>query len=39
MFLFQLDENSTEDNSKDAAQLDSQTEGTNYFLQYISTPR
>ncbi|XP_054914256.1 ran-binding protein 3b isoform X3 [Poeciliopsis prolifica] len=33
-----LDENSTEDNSKDAAQLDSQTEGTNYFLQYISTP-
>ncbi|MED6294834.1 Ran-binding protein 3 [Characodon lateralis] len=37
-FSFQLEENSTEDSSKEAAQLDSQTEGTNYFLQYISTP-
>uniref|UniRef100_A0A3Q2QKC1 Ran-binding protein 3 n=1 Tax=Fundulus heteroclitus TaxID=8078 RepID=A0A3Q2QKC1_FUNHE len=33
-----LEENSTEDNSKEGAPLDSQTEGTNYFLQYISTP-
>ncbi|XP_015232114.1 ran-binding protein 3b isoform X6 [Cyprinodon tularosa] len=33
-----LDENSTEDNSKEAVQPDSQAEGTNYFLQYISTP-
>uniref|UniRef100_A0A8C4EXZ6 Ran-binding protein 3 n=1 Tax=Dicentrarchus labrax TaxID=13489 RepID=A0A8C4EXZ6_DICLA len=33
-----LEENSTEDKSKDGVPLDSQTEGTNYFLQYISTP-
>ncbi|XP_040000346.1 ran-binding protein 3b isoform X2 [Xiphias gladius] len=33
-----LDENSTEDKSKDSVPLDSQSEGTNYFLQYISTP-
>ncbi|XP_047445582.1 ran-binding protein 3b isoform X3 [Mugil cephalus] len=33
-----LEENSTEDNSKDGVSLDSQSEGTNYFLQYISTP-
>ncbi|KAM9719983.1 ran-binding protein 3b isoform 5-T5 [Menidia menidia] len=33
-----LEENSTENNSKDGVQLDSQSEGTNYFLQYISTP-
>uniref|UniRef100_A0A3B5AMF2 Ran-binding protein 3 n=1 Tax=Stegastes partitus TaxID=144197 RepID=A0A3B5AMF2_9TELE len=33
-----LEENSTEDNSKDNVPLDSQSEGTNYFLQYISTP-
>ncbi|XP_069013931.1 ran-binding protein 3b isoform X6 [Embiotoca jacksoni] len=33
-----LEENNTEDNSKDGVPLDSQTEGTNYFLQYISTP-
>ncbi|XP_018533429.1 ran-binding protein 3b isoform X5 [Lates calcarifer] len=31
-----LEENSTE--SKDSVPLDSQSEGTNYFLQYISTP-
>ncbi|KAG7249259.1 hypothetical protein CRUP_015986, partial [Coryphaenoides rupestris] len=30
-----LEENSTEDKSKDGSQ---ETEGTNYFLQYISTP-
>ncbi|XP_029971423.1 ran-binding protein 3b isoform X3 [Salarias fasciatus] len=34
----QLEENSTEDNSKDSVPPDSQSEGTNYFLQYISTP-
>ncbi|KAM9844591.1 ran-binding protein 3b isoform 1-T1 [Aulostomus maculatus] len=33
-----LDENNTEDKSKDSVPLDSQSEGTNYFLQYISTP-
>ncbi|XP_028283946.1 ran-binding protein 3b isoform X2 [Parambassis ranga] len=33
-----LEENNTEDNSKDSVPLDSQSEGTNYFLQYISTP-
>uniref|UniRef100_A0A1A8LFX3 Ran-binding protein 3 n=3 Tax=Nothobranchius TaxID=28779 RepID=A0A1A8LFX3_9TELE len=33
-----LDENSTEDNSKNNVQQNSQSEGTNYFLQYISTP-
>ncbi|XP_041848452.1 ran-binding protein 3b isoform X3 [Melanotaenia boesemani] len=33
-----LEENNTENNSKDGVQLDSQSEGTNYFLQYISTP-
>ncbi|XP_035488995.1 ran-binding protein 3b isoform X2 [Scophthalmus maximus] len=33
-----LEENSTEDKSKDSVPLDSQSEGTNYFLQYISTP-
>ncbi|XP_053186068.1 ran-binding protein 3b isoform X4 [Scomber japonicus] len=33
-----LEENSTEDKSKDSGPLDSQSEGTNYFLQYISTP-
>nr|XP_020447161.1 ran-binding protein 3 isoform X3 [Monopterus albus] len=33
-----LDENSTEDRSKDSVPLEPQSEGTNYFLQYISTP-
>ncbi|XP_029309312.1 ran-binding protein 3b isoform X6 [Cottoperca gobio] len=33
-----LEENSTEGKSKDGLPLDSQSEGTNYFLQYISTP-
>uniref|UniRef100_A0A665TPY0 Ran-binding protein 3 n=1 Tax=Echeneis naucrates TaxID=173247 RepID=A0A665TPY0_ECHNA len=33
-----LEENSTEDKSKDSVPVDSQSEGTNYFLQYISTP-
>uniref|UniRef100_A0A671YWS2 Ran-binding protein 3 n=1 Tax=Sparus aurata TaxID=8175 RepID=A0A671YWS2_SPAAU len=33
-----LEENSTEGKSKDGVPLDSQSEGTNYFLQYISTP-
>ncbi|XP_019119188.1 ran-binding protein 3b isoform X5 [Larimichthys crocea] len=33
-----LEENSTEDKSKDSVPLDAQSEGTNYFLQYISTP-
>ncbi|XP_030015323.1 ran-binding protein 3b isoform X2 [Sphaeramia orbicularis] len=33
-----LDENSTDDKSKDGGPLDSHSEGTNYFLQYISTP-
>ncbi|CAK6957742.1 ran-binding protein 3b isoform X4 [Scomber scombrus] len=33
-----LEENSTEDKSKDGGPPDSQSEGTNYFLQYISTP-
>ncbi|KAM4605637.1 ran-binding protein 3b isoform 1-T1 [Polymixia lowei] len=32
-----VEENST-DKSKDGVPLDSQSEGTNYFLQYISTP-
>ena len=31
----QLEENSTEDNKS----LPQELEGTNYFLQYISTPR
>lgn len=39
LFFLQVEENSTEDKSKDSAPLDSQSEGTNYFLQYISTPR
>ncbi|XP_034558605.1 ran-binding protein 3b isoform X7 [Notolabrus celidotus] len=34
----QLEENSTEEKSKDGVPLDSQSEATNYFLQYISTP-
>uniref|UniRef100_A0A667Z5R8 Ran-binding protein 3 n=1 Tax=Myripristis murdjan TaxID=586833 RepID=A0A667Z5R8_9TELE len=34
----QLEENSTDDKSKDSVPLESQSEGTNYFLQYISTP-
>ncbi|XP_049454901.1 ran-binding protein 3b isoform X6 [Epinephelus fuscoguttatus] len=34
----QLEENSTEGKSKDGVLPDSQSEGTNYFLQYISTP-
>ncbi|XP_072296841.1 ran-binding protein 3b isoform X6 [Eucyclogobius newberryi] len=34
----QLEENSTDDKSKDSASSDSQSESTNYFLQYISTP-
>lgn len=38
-FYLQVEENSTEDKLKDGAPLDSQSEGTNYFLQYISTPR
>ncbi|KAK7945239.1 hypothetical protein WMY93_000967 [Mugilogobius chulae] len=33
-----LEENSTDDKSKDSASSDSQSESTNYFLQYISTP-
>ncbi|XP_040027343.1 ran-binding protein 3b isoform X3 [Gasterosteus aculeatus] len=33
-----LEENSKEGKSKDGLPLDSQSEGTNYFLQYISTP-
>ncbi|XP_019967312.1 ran-binding protein 3b isoform X4 [Paralichthys olivaceus] len=33
-----VEENSTEGKSKDGVPLDSQSEGTNYFLQYISTP-
>ncbi|XP_033506840.1 ran-binding protein 3b isoform X2 [Epinephelus fuscoguttatus] len=33
-----LEENSTEGKSKDGVLPDSQSEGTNYFLQYISTP-
>uniref|UniRef100_A0A7N6BY54 Ran-binding protein 3 n=1 Tax=Anabas testudineus TaxID=64144 RepID=A0A7N6BY54_ANATE len=33
-----LDENSTEDKLKDSVPPESQSEGTNYFLQYISTP-
>ncbi|XP_060901250.1 ran-binding protein 3b isoform X4 [Labrus mixtus] len=33
-----LEENSTEEKSKDSVPLDSKGEGTNYFLQYISTP-
>lgn len=34
-----MEENNTEDKSKDNVPLDSQSECTNYFLQYISTPR
>ncbi|XP_063742377.1 ran-binding protein 3b isoform X5 [Eleginops maclovinus] len=34
----QLEENSTDGKSKDGLPLDAQSEGTNYFLQYISTP-
>ncbi|XP_055007823.1 ran-binding protein 3b isoform X2 [Boleophthalmus pectinirostris] len=33
-----LEENSTDDKSKDSTSSDSQSESTNYFLQYISTP-
>ncbi|XP_063742378.1 ran-binding protein 3b isoform X6 [Eleginops maclovinus] len=33
-----LEENSTDGKSKDGLPLDAQSEGTNYFLQYISTP-
>ncbi|XP_036072225.1 ran-binding protein 3b isoform X3 [Oryzias melastigma] len=33
-----LDNSSTEENSKDGLLPDSQSESTNYFLQYISTP-
>ncbi|KAM8849831.1 ran-binding protein 3b isoform 4-T4 [Spinachia spinachia] len=33
-----LEENSKEGKSKDGLPLGSQSEGTNYFLQYISTP-
>ncbi|XP_028987889.1 ran-binding protein 3b isoform X3 [Betta splendens] len=33
-----LEENSTEEKSKDSVPLESQSESTNYFLQYISTP-
>ncbi|KAF7666730.1 hypothetical protein LDENG_00095530 [Lucifuga dentata] len=33
-----LEENSTDDQSKDGVPADSQSESTNYFLQYISTP-
>ncbi|TWW73689.1 Ran-binding protein 3 [Takifugu flavidus] len=33
-----VEENNTEDKSKDNVPLDSQSECTNYFLQYISTP-
>ncbi|XP_071388846.1 ran-binding protein 3b isoform X5 [Centroberyx affinis] len=33
-----LEENSTDDKSKDGMPPESQSEGTNYFLQYISTP-
>ncbi|KAM3604849.1 uncharacterized protein V6R79_016994 [Siganus canaliculatus] len=33
-----LEENSSEEKSKDGVPLDSQSESTNYFLQYISTP-
>ncbi|XP_068594047.1 ran-binding protein 3b isoform X2 [Cebidichthys violaceus] len=33
-----LEENSKEGKSKDGVPLDSQSEATNYFLQYISTP-
>lgn len=39
VFCLQVEENSTEGKSKDGAPLDSQSEGTNYFLQYIATPR
>lgn len=39
VFYLQVEENSTEDKSKDGAPLDSQSEATNYFLQYIATPR
>uniref|UniRef100_H3DBP0 Ran-binding protein 3 n=1 Tax=Tetraodon nigroviridis TaxID=99883 RepID=H3DBP0_TETNG len=34
-----VEENNTEDKSKANVPLDSQSECTNYFLQYISTPR
>ncbi|XP_053293516.1 ran-binding protein 3b isoform X6 [Pleuronectes platessa] len=33
-----VEENSTEGKSKDGLPLDPQSEGTNYFLQYVSTP-
>uniref|UniRef100_A0A8C5GJF4 Ran-binding protein 3 n=1 Tax=Gouania willdenowi TaxID=441366 RepID=A0A8C5GJF4_GOUWI len=33
-----LEENSTEDNLKDGKPVNSKSEATNYFLQYISTP-
>ncbi|XP_062260519.1 ran-binding protein 3b isoform X2 [Platichthys flesus] len=33
-----VEENSTEGKSKDGVPLDPQSEGTNYFLQYVSTP-
>ncbi|XP_068197421.1 ran-binding protein 3b isoform X1 [Antennarius striatus] len=33
-----LEENSTEEKSKDSVPLDSQSKGTNYFLEYICTP-
>lgn len=39
LLFLQLEENSTEGKSKDGVLPDSQSEGTNYFLQYISTPR
>lgn len=38
-FPLKVEENNTEDKSKDNVPLDSQSECTNYFLQYISTPR
>lgn len=38
-FHLKVEENNTEDKSKDNVPLDSQSECTNYFLQYISTPR
>uniref|UniRef100_A0A8C7Z6W4 Ran-binding protein 3 n=1 Tax=Oryzias sinensis TaxID=183150 RepID=A0A8C7Z6W4_9TELE len=37
-FIQQLDNSSTEENSKDSLLPDCQSESTNYFLQYISTP-
>lgn len=38
-FHLKVEENNTQDKSKDNVPLDSQSECTNYFLQYISTPR